>query len=224
MKLLLPFLLLLSLTFQAKNLDIMECLRLIHFEPEKYSSGDFSFEGIQPMIDFKNGYYELKDPNSDIKYIQAAKFNNGDGSITLMITGYEYDMVCSRYNTRSYLIYADGEKAVEMDKDDLSLTTDLIKFIDSDKLEAVMAKILKELKGKYLDENASLDNLYNEFFDFHYKLPQTGTSIVVSVTICDYIPTNEIEVNEEDWNTIEESIPTRSYAFDKKYVIFGTTP
>lgn len=198
----------------------MECLDLIGFTPQNFSSGDFSFEGIEASVDYKNGYYELKDPNSEIKYIQATKFNNADGSIILMITGYENDMVCTRYNTTSYLIIDDGKKIVEMDKDDLNLSKDLIKFIGNDQLNSLMSKMLGELRGNYLDENAIIESLYNEFFDFHYILPQKGTSIIVTLTLCDYIPTSEIEINKEDWSFIKSCIPKVSLSYDKKYIKF----
>lgn len=222
MKFILPLLILFSLSLNAKNLNIIECLELIEFQPERFSSGDFSFEGLEPFVDLKNGYYEITDPdpNRDITYIQAAKFNNNDGSITLMITGYYYDMVCESYKTEAFLIIPDENTFVEMSLYDLNLDLDIMDFQGNSSLKSTMEKLLEELQGQYLDEGAPLEQLYSELFDFHFILPQKGTAITVTLTICDYIPLNEIEINEEDWNTIESGLISYAFQYDKKFIRF----
>ncbi|CAG5081355.1 hypothetical protein [Parvicella tangerina] len=222
MKSLLPFLLFVSTLVQAKNLDILQCLELVDFKPDQFASGDFpeSLDQIEPIIDLKNGYYEISKPELDITYIQAAKYNNADGSITLMITGYEYDMVCERYNTRSFLIFPSGDKYIEMGMDELNLTKDYNHFLHSDELNSILENLLQQLKGRYLSSDATIIDLHRELYDFHYILPRKGTALTISLTVCDYIPTNEAELSMTEWKIITSSIPVLSFNYDKKFIRF----
>ncbi len=220
MKLLTPLLLLIATSSFAKNLDILECLKLVNFELSDYTYGDFGFENTDTIVDLKNGYYEVYLPSFEVAICQATKFNNKDGSITLIITGYENDMVCHRYNTKAFLIYEDGKKFVEMGNEELNLSQDLKKFMDNKQLNEVMLKLFDQVKEGYIADEPTLDKLYGELFDFHYILPQKGTTLTVTVTLCDYIPLNEVNIPENDWNIIQNSIPTRTFAYDKKYIRF----
>lgn len=214
------FLLLTSLSTQAKNLNIEECLQLVDFDPAKYIQADISWEEYQPLVDIKNGYYEIKDTDTDRILCQAAKFNNKDGSVTLMITGYYSDMQCSNHFTQSYLIFPDGKKYIEMGLEELNLPSDYAAFIGNEILNKELEKLLIDLKGIYLSEEDNVGQVYNELYDFHYILPRYGTDISVSLTICDYIPTNEMEIKSDVWDLIEESVPTKSLSYDKKFIKF----
>ncbi|MCB9195412.1 MAG: hypothetical protein H6600_07645 [Flavobacteriales bacterium] len=220
MRILLPLFILFSIGYQAKTLDIQQCLDLIEFKPENYASGDFSFEGLVPTTDLKNGYYEIVSPYTNITYVQAAKFNNGDGSITLMITGYEYDMVCERYNTTAYLILPEEDNYIEMSLHDLNLDIGIENFQSNPTIKSVLEELLIELRGNYLDENASLESLYNELFDFHFILPQKGTDIITTISVCDYIPLNEIDISEENWNILLGGRISKTMQYDKKFIQF----
>jgi hypothetical protein len=196
----------------------MACLDLIDFKPENYASAEYLPSDPEPLIDLKNGYYEITSEEQVL--CQAAKFNNTDGSVTLMITGFFGDMQCSWYETYAYLIFPDGKKYVEISTDDLNINKGLRSFIDNPELDIVLSSLLDKLKGNYLSETDGLDVIYGEMFDLHYVLPQKGTDLTITLTICDYIPTNEIEVSEEDWNIIENSIPELTFAYDKKFIRF----
>lgn len=220
MRFLLPFLLLLQLTIQSKNLDIQECLDLIDFKPETYASGDFSFEGLIPLVDLKNGYYEIVSPYNGVTYIQAAKFNNSDGSITLMITGYEYDMVCERYHTKSYLILPEKEEFVEMSLHDLNLELGLQGFQNNHDLFSTLDKLYQQFIALGNNDEVSFESFCSDIYDFHYVLPRNGTAITVTLTICDYYPSENLEVTEEEMKLIQSGIVSRSYQYDKKFIRF----
>lgn len=209
-----------TLSINAKSLNIEECLSLIHFEPMQFIEADLASTDFNPVIDYKNGYYEIKHPSEDIILCQATKFDNKDGSICLMITAYHADEQCYWYTTTSYLIYENYEKYIEMGSDDLNLPLDYAKFIDNPELNELLEELISILRGSYLSQDATIKDLYNEFYDFHYILPRYGTDLKVTLTVCDYIPTNEMTIDPKDWSLIKNSTPQVSMSYNKKVIKF----
>lgn len=221
MKYILPLIILLfSLSAKAKLLNIQECLDLINFQPMDYIEGDLDTTDFYSTIDLRNGYYEAVSKSNENIYCQATKFDNKDGSITLMITGYHYDMVCVRFHTNAFLIFPDGKKYVEMGLEELNLDEKLSDFIDNPDLDVLFEELLVIMRGSYFPEDATVSDLYNELYDYHYILPQQGTTLTVTLRLCDYIPTNEVEIIGNDWDLIQNSIITVELPYDKKFIKF----
>lgn len=209
-----------NLPIQAKTLNIEECLELIDFEPLHFIEADLASTDFNPTVDIKNGYYEIMHNTEDIILCQAAKFDNKDGSISLMITALQSDEQCSRYITSSFLIFPEGDRYIEMGLEELNLNEKFQSFFKDEILNQLLEKLLSQLQGGYLSQTATVEDLYKEFYDFHYVLPRYGTALTITMSLCDYIPTNEIEITEEDWKMIKSSIPSKSMAYDKKFIKF----
>ena len=47
-------------------------------------------------------------------------------------------------------------------------------------------------------------------------MPQRGTSLIATLGVCDYIPTNEIDISTADWALIESSFQSIELKYDKK--------
>jgi hypothetical protein len=201
---------------QDKN--ILECLKLIDFEPHNYVEADINLGRADTVIDLGTGYYELSLSSEieNIKLCQATKFNNADGTITLAITGYIADMQCNNHPSYFYEISKSGDSFIRIENTTIIPSLDLLEFLTGSKSIEVLKKYLPEIKETYLNSNATIEDVLNEIYDFHLIVPRKGAKIKVTLTLCDYIPLNEVEIHENDWNVIKDNIKIVELLYDRE--------
>ena len=182
--------------FPQKN--IVEFLKLKDSKIKAYSEGELMANDT--VVDLKNGYYaEVKD---DEIIRQAAVFNNSDGTKTLGVTVCIWDFVCFNYVSNFYNISKLNDTLVIVEDKSILPEIKILDFIKGTSIAEVLKKYLLKLKGGYLDEEATIDDLLSELYEIKYIIPQKGTSIKAKLEVCDYIPTNEITIDEKDWEII----------------------
>lgn len=211
----------------SQNRDIMECLRLIDFKFEKYNESDF-YRPTDTILDIKAGYYELYVSNTHVIdnveqntiLCQATKFNNSDGSITLAITGYYADEQCSNYPSYFYEISENGDSIKIIEESKILPSLNWKDFFSESKSINVLEKYLLEIQKNYLDSNATIFDVLGEIYDYHYILPRYGKTIKATLSICDYIPTNVVSINENDWKIIEKDFKTLDLIYNNTLKTF----
>ncbi|MFT7612870.1 MAG: hypothetical protein ACI9J3_001836 [Parvicellaceae bacterium] len=197
--------------------NILDALQLKEDSIRKYSTGELT--STDTIVDLNNGYYEEYASNGDHNKTilrQASIFYNVDGSTTLGISISKWDFQCFVYTTNFYEISKSKDIITESSIYDIVPHLDFKEFFDDANTISVLNKYLQKLQGVYLDSNATVENLLNEVYDITYILPQRGTSLIATLRICDYIPTNEIEISAEDWSLIENSFHSIELIYDKK--------
>jgi hypothetical protein len=200
----------------SQNKNILECMELIGFDIYKYVQADVILERSDEIIDLASGYYEINiDLSKEIKLCQVAKYNNTDGSILLGISGYYGDMQCSNHPFHFYEISKSGDSFKPIEHKVLLPSLDFSMFFIDSKPIQVLEKYLPEIKKTYLDSNATMEDLLKEVYDFHVIFPRKGTKTKVTLTVCDYIPRNEVSINSDDWSIIEDSIKEIELIYDK---------
>lgn len=152
----------------------------------------------------------------NLKLCQAAKYNNADGTITLGITGYYEDMQCSNHPTFFYEISKSGDGFTRIDNATVMPSLELSEFFAGSKSIEILKTYFPDIKKTYLGSDATFEDLINEVYDFHIILPAKGNKVKVTLTICDYIPTNELSIDKEDWNEIKDNIRTIEFAYDRR--------
>lgn len=195
------------------NLSIVECLKLDGFNFRDFNQADRFPKDT--LIDIKNGYYEIND--GETKLLQATKFNNSDGTIMIAATGYYADMQCYNYFSKFYS--KTDTSLVEMHTEDVMPEFKFSDFFIDATIREVAQKYLPTIQQEYFP-NATLENVYEEFFDIHYILPRYGTKVIAKLTVCDYIPLNEVNIDEEDWKVVETRHESIALAYNKKKRVF----
>ena len=66
-----------------------------------------------------------------------------------------------------------------------------------------------------MDSNATIDKVLSEVYHIIYILPQRGTSLIATLKVCDYIPTNVVSIPPDDWSTIENDFGSIELEYDK---------
>lgn len=202
---------------QSKN--IVECLELIDFNPEQYIVADIPLDRTDSIVDIKAGYFEIsisQFEDEKLKLIQAAKFNNEDGTITLAITGYYADEQCSNHPFHFFEISKDGKSFLELETTTILPSLSLNSLLEKSTCFKVLSKYLPEIKKNYLGPNTKMEQVINEIYDYRIFLPKQGANIAISLTTCDYIPRNQVGFMEADWEAVESSIKTIIFAYNKE--------
>jgi hypothetical protein len=198
------------------NKNILECMEVIGFDILQYVQADVVLERSDTIIDLASGYYEVNiDMGTEIKLCQVAKYNNRDGSVLLGISGYFGDMQCSNHPFHFYEISKSGDGFTPVEKDAILPSLDYSMFLIDSKPMQILEKYLPEIKKTYLDSTATIDDVLEEIYDFHVIFPRKGTRTKVSLTVCDYIPRNEVNIGIDDWSIIEDSIGVIEFIYDK---------
>jgi hypothetical protein len=169
------------------------------------------------IIDIKNGYYEIND--GETKLLQATKFNNSDGTIMIAATGYYADMQCYNYFSKFYQKSKTDTSLIEILTDDVMPEIKFSDFFIDSTIRQVTQKYLATIQQEYFP-NATLENVYEEFFDIHYILPRYGTKVIAKLTVCDYIPLNAVNIDGEDWKKVEVQHDAILLTYDKKKKAF----
>lgn len=170
------------------------------------------------IIDLKNGYYEIND--GETKLLQATKFNNLDSSILIAATGYYSDMQCFNYFSKFYIKSKNLNTLEDVLLDDVIPELMFSDFFIDSAIKEITNKYLPLVQQEYYP-NAAVEDIYEEFFDMHFILPRYGTKIIVKLTVCDYIPLNAVNMDEEDWKIIETQHKSISLSYDKKKKVFA---
>lgn len=196
--------------------NILEALQLKSDLIGEYVEGELM--STDTIIDLKNGYYEefLAD-GGDNKTItrQAAIFRNHDGSTTLGITITEYDFVCLYSKTSFYRISKSRDSINTVEPADILPELTIREFLVDTTILSVLHQYLPEIQESYLDANATIEKVLSEVYHIVYLLPQRGTSLLATLRVCDYIPTNAVNINQEQWTIIENNFGAIELEFDK---------
>lgn len=208
----------------ASKINILESLELYYsLHPKKAAFGDITPH--KEIIDIPNGYYAQPfsyDPGKNMipaNLFEATIFRNTDKTTTLVVTEYNADEQCSWNVTTFFEISSDGKNIQEKDIANYIPKIEWKSVCKQDAIE-VVKYYLPILKGSYLSENATFEELMKEFYSFQYKLPQIGTLIKVELNICDYIPNNEITIPVEKWETILNGTKAVFLKYNKKKKTF----
>ncbi|GAB5553175.1 MAG: hypothetical protein Sapg2KO_27660 [Saprospiraceae bacterium] len=214
-KILIPFVIFILMNTPGFSQNILEALQLKNDSIGEYVIGEL--RASDTIVDLRNGYYEeFYSFEGDDKHIirQAAIFHNQDGSRTLGISIAEYDFVCFYDKTDFYEISKSKDSIHPTLKEDLLPDLNFREFV-KDTTISVLNKYLPKLQENYLDSNATIDKLLSEIYYISYILPQWGTTLIVTLGACDYIPRNEISINSDDWSIIENEILSIELVYDK---------
>lgn len=204
--------------------NILDALQLKNDLIGEYVIGELMANDT--IIDLKNGYYEefwsFGDGNKHI-IRQAAIFHNQDGTRTLGISIAEYDFVCVFDKTNFYEISKSKDSIMSILNDDILPDLYIREFV-TDTIVSVLIKYLPEIQANYLGSNATIDQLLSEIYHITYIIPQTGTNLIATLGVCDYIPRNEVSIKPEDWSIIENDFVSLKLAYDKTQKKFKKTP
>lgn len=207
----------------SRNKNILECMEIIGFEIYKYVQADVVLERSDTIIDLKSGYYELNfDFSEEVKLCQVAKYNNTDGTILLGISGYYGDEQCSYHPFYFYEISKSGDRFIPIEHKAILPSLDFSMFFVDSKPIQILEKYLPAIKKTYLDSNATIEDLLKEVYKFHIIIPRKGTKTKVTLTVCDYIPRNQVNISKDDWSIIEDSIRGIELIYDKDQKQFKT--
>jgi hypothetical protein len=172
-------------------------------------------------LDIENGYVEFRywmtdekqDSELDIIIGQARLYPNKDKTYLLGVTDFHSDEQCSRYKTAFYEVSGNGDTLFQLDNSKILPQLTWEDFLSESKSKSILEKYLHQIQQEYLDENATIEDVLNEVYDFHFEFQSDNKNLIAKLTTCDYIPRNLVEILEEDWNVIVSDFKR----FDLKY-------
>ncbi|NJO18076.1 MAG: hypothetical protein HC877_20805 [Thioploca sp.] len=135
--------------------------------PSRYVTYTGDIGTLDTVVDTKNGYlakHEASHP--DIIWFELALFREKNGEAVVIVSNMKSDCACSTYE--SFFLKYDGEEWQDVSKVVLPKIP-LVSFFNSPPQRQVLA--LLEAKPSAID--------------YHYKLPQHGIVIELSLEICD---------------------------------------
>ncbi len=224
MKTLIPFLILILMNISVFSQNILEALELKNDLIGEYVEGEAM--STDTIVDLKNGYYEefLSSGDGNKTIIrQAAIFHNHDGSRTLGVSITSWDFQCYIYKTNFYEIPKLKDSINTIINDDILPNLNIREFILDSNISSVINKYLPEIQENYLGPNATIEEVLSEVYDIIYILPQRGTSLTATLRVCDYIPTNEVSINPDDWAIIDNDFVSIELEYDKTLKKFKKT-
>lgn len=210
MKTLILFIILILMNTLGFSQNILEALQLKNDLIGEYVEGELM--STDTIIDLRNGYYE--EGNKTI-IRQAAIFHNHDSSRTLGVSITEYDFVCFYNETNFYEISKSKDSINTILNDDILPELNIREFVADTNIFFVLNKYLPEIKENYLGSNATIDKVLSEVYHITYRMPQRGTSLIATLRVCDYIPTNVVSITPDDWSIIENDFGSIELEYDK---------
>lgn len=222
--LLLPLIFILMNSFGTAQ-NILEALQLKNDLLGEYGEGEHM--STDTLIDLSNGYYEESSASGgDYKTItrQAAIFRNDDGTKTLGITIVEYDFVCFHSKTDFYEIAKTKDSITTISTAAILPELTIREFLTDTLVLTILHKYLPQIRKKYLEANATIDEVLSEIYHIIYLLPQRGTNMKATLKVCDYIPTNVVSITADDWLIIENNFGVMELEYDNKRKKFKRTP
>lgn len=194
------------------QLTIVECLNMKDTLVKAYQEGEFMANDT--LVDLKNGYYSESSEDKLVRH--ATIFNNSDGTKILAISVCIWDFVCFNYESNFYLISNEDNSLIVVENENILPHINISDFVVGTSIEEILKKYLPELRGVYLDSKATMDDLLSELYDIKYILPRKGVSIKATLSVCDYIPLNEISIDDQDWKVLERDFLTLKLPYDKR--------
>lgn len=201
--------------------NILEALALKNDLIGEYVEGEA--RSTDTIIDLRNGYYEeFSSLGANDKTIirQAALFRNHDGSTTLGISTASWDFQCYVFVTSFYEIPKRRDSIYTIANDEILPDLDIRALLSDSTVLAVLNQHVPAIQEQYLGSNATIDELLSEVYDIVYLLPQKGTTLIATLKVCDYIPTNEVNIDPKDWAIIEAASASIELEYDKTRKVF----
>ncbi len=201
--------------------NILEALALKNDLIGEYVEGEA--RSTDTIIDLRNGYYEeFSSLGANDKTIirQAALFRNHDGSTTLGISTASWDFQCYVFETNFYEIPKRRDSIYTIANDEILPDLDIRALLSDSTVLAVLNQHVPAIQEQYLGSNATIDELLSEVYDIVYLLPQKGTTLIATLKVCDYIPTNEVNIDPKDWAIIEAASASIELEYDKTRKVF----
>lgn len=156
-------------TEKSNNHQKMRVTDYFAYLPERYITYTGDISSLETIIDTKNGYIVKREKfHPDIIWFELALFRQKTGEAVIVISNRQSDCVCNTYET--FFLKYDGKKWQDVSKKVLP-PIQLISFFDLQ--SELFHKALALLKSK------------PSMIEYHYKLPQHGTVIELSLEICD---------------------------------------
>lgn len=206
------FIVLFVVLFSCKaQQNIAKCYEMAK-EVQRFSFIESDYVPDDTLVDLKNGYYELS--NEDQKLCQVTKFSKKDKSSLLLVTGYYSDMQCSSFPFHIFEIDKNGDSCVKAVPSFYFPNLRVEDFLKTDTSQKIAEKYLTSISEEYLSADASISQVLGEFYDFHFILPRYGTTVEVTLTVCDYIPVNQVAIVE--WDAVENAIQSLYFKFNKR--------
>lgn len=187
-----------------------------------YNSSDLTANAEN--LDLENGYVEFRywmtdkkqDSDLDIIIGQARLYPNKDKTYLLGVTDFESDEQCSRYRTKFYEVSKRGDTLFQLDNSKVLPPVTWEDFLSESKSKSVLEKYLPQIKQEYLGENATIEDVLNEVYDFHYQFQRDKKNLLAKLTTCDYIPRNLFEIPLVDWEVVVSDFKTISFNYNAK--------
>lgn len=167
--------------------------------PKQYKTyeSDISEPTVEStLIDDKNGYAAyLTAPKGDPEkvYFEMALFKPQKGAPTIVVSNYNYDFVCFKYDT--FFLQKQGNNWIEVRSKVLPALSDEIFFVDSESYE-----YYKSLKNKLGDRVGGLV--------MHFYPPRRGTVIGVKLELCDHVDDSVEESEANNFLTVTDALKT----------------
>lgn len=199
-----------SLSIYSQN-NVVDYLKLKETLVKAYFEGELMANDT--VVDLKNGYYAEANDSKIIR--QATIFYNADGTKTFGVTICEWDFACFNYTSNFYNISKLNDSIVFYEDKSIIPQMRISDFIVSTSIKKTLKKYLPKFIS-YIGKEAKLEDLLLELYEIKYILPQKGTAIKATLEVCDYLPTNEIQINEEDWRIISTDFLTINLYYNKK--------
>lgn len=211
------FMFLMAKSFAQKNIN--DYIKLINLN-ECYSNDLIETDTI---VDIKNGYLEIIDARfTKVVLAQASIFKNADSTVSIAVTGLYADMQCSAHRTMFFEYSEKTGLLKKIDANTILPKIELDALLKNSKAIKIISSYLDEIKQKYLGNEASMADVFNEIYDLHFILDAQAKGIKVTLDVCDYIPVNLVPIKESDWRKIETDFKNVMMSYDgrmKKFVL-----
>jgi len=194
-----------------KGQNILEVFSSLNLKPYELNESDWTIEDTL-ISEVSISYTVGEDTIISVGEYQSRR----QGSIVI-VSGFYSDMQCS-YRP-SYMFHKKkGDTAYQ--KVDVFQNfrdaTNMFDVVDSTETFPIFRRILSELRGQYLDDDADEWSVLHEFYDLRFIPNASRNELILSATICDYIPTNEMELTSLEMTIIENAIRTLRYKFNRR--------
>lgn len=210
----------------SAQVDIQSALTMRTAIYGSHNYSDFTANAV--FTDLKNGYhetrFEIDSSNSDLDILlsQARLYVNKDKTYLLAVTDFHADEQCSRYITSFYEVSQKGDLLVRLESEFILPQFTWDDFLVNSKVKSILEKYLRQIQQEYLDDTATIEDVLNEVYDFHFQFQPDKKNLIAKLTTCDYIPRNLVEIPLEDWAIIVSDFKTIKLVYNarlKRFVI-----
>lgn len=198
----------------SSSAQIQNWLNFIQFKVDNFTSMDRST--VVSEVDSAINYFRCYSPyDSTFTLCEGKCFLNHDGTSVFIISGLDEDEQCYRY--KHFCFMGNPDKGLIEKVQLQSLFADSLIYSmrkkNQKKVETVILKYLPEIKKNYLGENASIELVWNEIYDLRLSFNPEKNQLFSTYTVCDYIPTNAVSIEPEDWQIIIDAVGIDRYNY-----------